>query len=93
MCIDITMYYIGFLYSFTYSHITIPCNIIFIMGVQLRNEFVVDLDFGITNSDSSEGRIFQIDFDNALPLVNHVYPFHIERVHSLGIRSVRNYTF
>jgi len=91
MCIDITMYYIGFLYSFTYS--TIPCNIIFIMGVQLRNEFVVDLDFGITNSDSSEGRIFQIDFDNALPLVNHVYPFHIERVHSLGIRSVRNYTF
>jgi hypothetical protein len=74
MCIDITIYSLVFLYSFTYTCITyttilitIPCNIIFIMGVQLRNPFALDLDFGITNSDSREVQISQIDFGSEPP--------------------------
>ena len=38
-----------------------------IMGVQPRNLLTLDLDFGITNSDSNEGGIFQIDFGSEPP--------------------------
>jgi hypothetical protein len=55
------------LYSLTYSTYTPPCNIIFIMGVQPRNPFALDLDFGITNSDSREVQISQIDFGSEPP--------------------------
>lgn len=64
---NITEWYLLILYSLTYSTWTIPCNISFIMGVQLRNPFALDLDFEITNSDSREVRISQIDFGNGLP--------------------------
>ena len=88
MCMNITEYYLFFLYSFTYTLytilITIPCNIIFIMGVQLPlgTALIQDLDFEITNSGSSEGRIFQIDFDNELPLVSQLDSIPYEVVHS-----------
>ena len=64
------MFFIFFLYSFTYTIlITPPCNIIYIMGFQLPFEMVLaqDLDFEITNSGSNAGGIFQIDFGNGLP--------------------------
>jgi hypothetical protein len=66
------------------------------MGVRLPFGMVLasDLDFGITNSDSNEVGIFQIDSGNALPLVSHQLDYIPYKVaHSLGIRSVRNYTF
>lgn len=85
MGLNIVILYMVFLYSFTYTlTYTIPCNIIFIMGVQLPlgTALIQDLDFEITNSGSSEGRIFQIDFDNELPLVSQLDSIPYEVVHS-----------
>ena len=55
MCIDITMYYIGFLYSITYSTI-LTVFISASIGVQPPFEIllILDLDFEITNNGSNE---------------------------------------